>query len=70
MSMIDRDWYKDHHQGRKFRRYQTLDKDPRESPVLDQPLTQTEPKSFRFSLFHFAIICFLLITSIISLFSK
>lgn len=70
MSMIDRDWYKDHHQGRKFKRYQTLDKDPRETPVLDEPSTQTEPKSFRLSLFHFVLICLLVITSIIRYFSS
>ncbi len=70
MSMIDRDWYKDHHQGRKYKRYQTLDKDPRETPVLDEPAIQTEPKPYRLTLFQFVLICLLVITSIIRYFSS
>lgn len=69
MSMIDRDWYKDHHQKTKPKTYQTLDKDPRELSTDDKP-HQTNPKPFRLSLFNFVLISLFIITSIIRYFSS
>ena len=51
MGMLDRDWYKDHHQGKNRRKHQTLDKDYRE--LLD---TSDEVKPFRFTLLHFLLL--------------
>ncbi len=51
MGMLDRDWYKDHHQGKNPRKHQTLDKDDRELLEPDY-----EVKPFRFTLLHFLLL--------------
>lgn len=40
--MIDRDWYKEHHQQGKSKQYQTLDRDPRE--IGDYSINIPKPK--------------------------
>lgn len=51
MGMLDREWYKDHHQGKNTRKHHTLDKDHRE--LLD-PAEEIKP--FRFTLLHFLLL--------------
>jgi hypothetical protein len=49
MGQLDRDWYKEHHQKKSS--FKTLDNDPRELDMDEEP-----PTSITFTFLHFLIL--------------
>jgi len=68
MGMIDRDWYKEHHQGQK--RNRTLDRDIREETITEYSDSKPTRRTYRFSLFNFVLLSVLLITAIVLVFKN
>ncbi len=66
MGMIDRDWYKEHHQGQK--RNRTLDRDIREDNIIEDNDIKPTRRTYRFSLYNFVLLSVLLITAIVLIF--
>ena len=66
MGMIDRDWYKEHHQKQK--RNRTLDRDIREDTIIEDNDIKPNRRTYRFSLYNFVLLSVLLITAIVLIF--
>lgn len=65
MGMIDRDWYKEHHQKQK--RQRTLDRDIRET-IEEKIEFKPTRQNYRFSLYNFVLLTVLLITAMVLIF--
>ena len=66
MGMMDRDWYKEHHQKQK--RNRTLDRDIREDTIIEDSDIKPNRRTYRFSLYNFVLLSVLLITAIVLIF--